>query len=132
MNSGVQHRPIQPGGPARSVRLQQAIERDGDRCFWCGRPFARLVPATTDHLIPRLKGGPSWLENEVAACRRCNSDRGHRSPVDWMADCVGRGWSPDETAVRRLLLALDAAIAERGGHRAARSSVDAQLRRLDG
>ena len=123
--------PARSGDPARPARLQLAIERDGDHCFWCGRTFAPLVPPTTDHLIPRLKGGPSWLANEVAACRRCNADRGHRSPVDWLAECVGRGWSPDPAAVRRLLIALDAAIADRGGYRAARSAVDAQLRRLD-
>ena len=42
----------------------------------------RFVTPTTEHVVPRLKGGPSWPENEVAACRRCNSERGHRGPVD--------------------------------------------------
>lgn len=53
-----------------------ARQRDPDTCLWCGRPFAGLVRPTTDHLIPKVKGGPSWLEKEVAACRRCNGERG--------------------------------------------------------
>ena len=119
-----------PRQPVRRDRLEQAIARDGDGCFWCRRPFGRLVPPTTDHLVPRLRGGPSWLANEVAACRRCNAQRGHRAPSDWLTECEGRGWAPDRAATRALLVALDAELRERGGHRAARAAVDAQLRRL--
>ena len=119
-----------PRQPVRRDRLEQAIARDGDRCFWCRRPFSRLVPPTTDHLIPRAKGGPSRLTNEVAACRRCNADRGHRSPSDWLTECEGRGWEPDRAATRSLLVALAADLVATGGHRAARAAVDGQLRRL--
>ena len=115
---------------ARSARLKEAQRRDGNCCLWCGREFGALVPPTTDHLIPRLKGGPSWVENEVAACRRCNSDRGHRSPSAWLDECEQRGWRPDRLAVTAQLAALAAAIAERGGQRRARGYLDGQLRRL--
>jgi 5-methylcytosine-specific restriction endonuclease McrA len=114
----------------RSARLDQALRRDGNRCRWCGREFGALVTPTTDHLIPRIKGGPSWLENEVAACRRCNSDRGHRSPAAWLDECEQRGWRPDRAAVADQLTGLAAAIAERGGQRRARSYLEGQLRRL--
>ena len=87
---------------------------------------------TTDHLVPRVKGGPSWLENEVLSCARCNRERGHASPADWVAECRGRGWDPDAATVLRVLQALDAAIAERGGQRRARPYLAAQLRRLAG
>jgi len=60
----------------RVERLGAVLVRDGDRCVWCGRPFAGLVQPTTDHLVPKVKGGPSWIENEVAACSRCNGQRG--------------------------------------------------------
>lgn len=119
-----------PRQPDRRDRLEWAIVRDGDGCFWCRRPFSRLVPPTTDHLIPRVRGGPSRLANEVAACRRCNAERGHRAPSDWLAECEGRGWQPDRAATRALLVALAAELADGGGHRAARYAVDAQLRRL--
>ncbi|WP_432490801.1 HNH endonuclease [Kineococcus gypseus] len=114
---------------ARTDRLELAVARDGPRCVWCGRELDRLVHPTTDHLVPRVKGGPSWLENEAAACRRCNGQRGHASPVDWLLECRRRGWPADPAWLRRRLEELDAAIAERGGQRRARPYVQAQLRR---
>lgn len=116
--------------PGRAERLRAVLERDGNACAWCGRSFDRLVRPTTEHVVPRVKGGPSWLENEVAACRRCNADRGHRSPLDWLDECRRRGWEPDELRVARALDALAAAIAREGGQRRARPYLDAQLRRL--
>ena len=86
--------------------------------------------ATTDHLVPKVKGGPSWLENEVVACGRCNRERGHLSPADWLAECERRGWDSDVQAVARALAQLDRAIAERGGQRRARPYLAAQLRRV--
>ncbi|MEK6438331.1 HNH endonuclease [Pseudonocardia sp. T1-2H] len=119
-----------PSQPGRAARLRAAAVRDGNRCVWCGRECAGLVVATTDHLVPRVKGGPSWLENEVVACRRCNAGRGHTSPAEWFAECERRGWHPDLDAVLGALRSLDRAITERGGQRRARPYLAAQLRRL--
>ena len=116
--------------PGAAERLQLALGRDGAHCVWCGRPFAGLVTPTREHLVPRAKGGPSWLENEVAACRRCNAERGHRSAVEWLEECERRGWAPDTAAVGRSLGALLDAIGRRGGNRRARLYADAQRRRL--
>jgi 5-methylcytosine-specific restriction endonuclease McrA len=116
--------------PDRATRLRSAALRDGEHCVWCRRPCTGLVRATTDHLVPKVKGGPSWLENEVVACRRCNGERGHRSPADWLAECERRGWEPDVDAVAKALVALERAIAERGGQRRARPYLATQLRRL--
>jgi hypothetical protein len=116
--------------PGRAQRLRSAVDRDGATCIWCGRAFGPLVPPTREHVVPRVKGGPSWLENEVAACRRCNSERGHRGPVEWLEECGRRGWAPDEPRLARALTALAAAIAREGGQRRARPYLDAQLRRL--
>ena len=107
------------------------LERDGAHCVWCRRPLSvdhRL--ASTEHVIPRLKGGPAWLENEVAACRSCNRRRGHAAPVAWLEQCEERGLDPDRTAIARSLHALDRAISERGGQRRARPYLASQLRRL--
>lgn len=120
-----------PASPDRATRLAAAVSVAGGRCVWCGRAFGRLVPATTDHLVPRVKGGPSWPENEVASCRRCNGARGHRNPADWLVECAARGWSPDHGLLTAHLGALRSAIAARGGQRRARPYVDAQLRRLE-
>ena len=85
--------------PGRRERLISAIERDGPRCVWCRCACTGPVRGTTDHLVPKIKGGPSWLENEVLACGRCNAERGHASPVDWLGECERRGWRPDVAAV---------------------------------
>jgi hypothetical protein len=114
----------------RTARLAVVVQRDGASCTWCGRAFSRLVPPTTEHVVPRLKGGPSWLENEVAACRRCNAERGHRGPVDWLEECLRRGWAADEGRIARALTALAGAIGHAGGQRRARPYLAAQLRRL--
>src|SRR4051794_41388011 len=78
----------------RAARLHAAEQRDGPTCIWCGRTFRGQVTPTTEHVVPRVKGGPSWLENEVAACRRCNSERGHAAPVEWLEECERRGGRP--------------------------------------
>jgi hypothetical protein len=114
----------------RRDRLRVVIDRDGPTCVWCGRSFTGLIAPTTEHVVPRVKGGPSWLENEVAACRRCNSDRGHRGPVEWLENCLQRGWRPDEPRVERSLAGLAEAIDRSGGQRRARPYLEAQLRRL--
>lgn len=114
----------------RAARLRAALERDGASCVWCGRAFTDRTRPTTEHVVPRVKGGPSWAENEVAACRRCNSDRGHRGPVEWLEECLRRGWQPDEARISRSLTLMAAAIARQGGQRRARPYLDAQLRRL--
>jgi hypothetical protein len=77
-----------------------------------------------------VKGGPSRLENEVAACARCNRARGHRTLADWTQECERRGWSPDVDRLLAALVRLQTAIADDGGHRRARPYLDAQLRRL--
>lgn len=115
----------------RRDRLEQLIQRDGDNCVWCRTPF-QLTAATTDHLIPKLKGGPSWIENEVAACRRCNKQRGHTMPTDWLNICRSRGWDPNETAIVDCLTCLDQAIQQRGGQRRARPHLANQLKKLVG
>ena len=92
------------------------LERDGPRCVWCAGPFDdRLNRATTEHLVPRIKGGPSWLENEVAACRRCNSQRGHRSLGEFAAECEALGREVDRDRIIRVLRSLEDAIARHGG-----------------
>jgi HNH endonuclease len=115
----------------RRERMAIVLERDGAECVWCRRPLeVGLVGATTEHVVPKIKGGPSWIENEVAACRRCNGQRGHRTPAEWIDECEGRGWEPNRVVIVAVLASLQAAIAERGGKRRARPYVDSQLRRL--
>lgn len=117
---------------SRAARLRIILERDGATCVWCGRAVdTDLVPATTEHLVPRIKGGPSWVENEMAACARCNRERSHRTPAEWIDELERRGLEPDREAVLRTLHSLQEAITHRGGQRRARPYVLSQLRRLE-
>lgn len=117
--------------PSRQERRRQILVRDGARCVWCRRDVdAGLVAATTEHVLPKVKGGPSWIENEVVACARCNRARGHTTPAEWLEECRRRGWEPDGAGVLRALERLEVAIAARGGQRRARPYLRSQLRRL--
>ena len=118
-----------PGTLDRAERLAAVLARDGDRCVWCGRRFTGLVAPTTDHLVPKVKGGPSWVENEVAACGRCNGRRGHSTPVDWLAECERRGWAPNAAALESVMRELRTAIKARGGQRRAARYLESQWRR---
>jgi hypothetical protein len=120
-----------PSQVSRAERLVLVLARDGERCVWCGRALGARVRATTEHVVPRIKGGPSWIENEVAACSRCNGQRGHLTPAEWIDECERRGWEPARDVIVRSLVTLRAAIAERGGQRRARPYIASQLRRLD-
>lgn len=51
--------------------------RDGFACGYCGIKVHRL---TIDHIIPKSRGGASSFENCVASCKKCNNDKGNRTP----------------------------------------------------
>jgi 5-methylcytosine-specific restriction endonuclease McrA len=117
---------------SRAERLICALKRDGAICVWCSRRLPiGSCDASVDHLVPKLKGGPSWSENEVAACRRCNRARGHISPMDWLRRCQEQGFQPAVALIAQRLQSLASAIEERGGQRKARPYLAGQLRRLE-
>lgn len=121
-----------PGGDhvASSARLGLIVERDGDGCVWCSRSFDDRVRPTREHVIPRIKGGPSWLENEVAACARCNRERGHATPVQWLDEVRRRGRDPRPEVLEAALVRLARRIQEDGGARRIRKTLAAELRKL--
>ena len=49
--------------------------RDGFACQYCSRPAENV-----DHVVPRSQGGRHAWDNVVAACRRCNTKKGGRTP----------------------------------------------------
>lgn len=54
------------------------FKRDGHKCQYC----ETTKDLTLDHLIPRSKGGKSTWKNLVSACKRCNSRKGDRTPIE--------------------------------------------------
>ena len=50
-------------------------------CAYCGAP-AR----STDHVLPRSRGGGDDKANIVPCCYRCNSSKSNRTPDEWLRD----------------------------------------------
>lgn len=63
--------------PALNNRV--LFRRDGYRCMYCGLEFDDHS-LTRDHIVPRVQNGPDIWTNVVAACARCNSHKGGRTP----------------------------------------------------
>ena len=62
-------------------------------CSYCStklNPFDRRARNGfhIDHVIPRVQGGTSAIENLVPACAKCNGDKGGRTPEEWRAGNV--------------------------------------------
>jgi len=65
-----------------SITRQSLSESQNHRCCYCSCTMTLAdddAPsmATREHVIPRAFGGPTEWWNLVAACRECNSLRGH-------------------------------------------------------
>lgn len=50
--------------------------RDDHRCQYCGGKAENI-----DHVVPKVQGGKHRWDNVVAACRRCNTRKGGRTPA---------------------------------------------------
>jgi hypothetical protein len=113
-------------------RFDRLLELGEGRCAWCGfdlsKPNARPV---RELLVPKQKGGPPRLENEIATCSSCNQLRGGRvSPSQFIEQSRNeRGLEPNAKLIADQLDALDAAIAREGGMRKIRDYVSREARR---
>lgn len=63
----------------REIRLR-VLERDEWQCQYCGD----REDLTCDHIVPLARGGGNEDENLTAACRRCNSSKGDKTPAEWL------------------------------------------------
>jgi hypothetical protein len=59
------------------------------RCQWCNEPLTEAT-ATTDHVVPRSRGGKDHWANLVLSCYPCNHGRANRPAERWP---VGPKWS---------------------------------------
>ncbi len=117
---------------APQARLERLLELGEHRCAWCGYDLTKTnARPTRDHIVPKIKGGPTRLENEVASCGSCNSRRGHESPSQFIESSrLDRGLEPNADLVADQLEALQDAIAREGGMRKIRDYVSRELRRV--
>lgn len=58
-----------------ALNRRAVFARDRHACQYCGTGAENL-----DHVLPRSRGGTHTWENVVAACRRCNTRKGNRTP----------------------------------------------------
>jgi len=71
--------------------IYKLSEPQNHRCCYCGHEMIRHqhVPGkgtprnamTKDHFDPRVYGGPTTLENMIAACFQCNNLRGEMEAI---------------------------------------------------
>jgi hypothetical protein len=64
-------------GTIREWGREQELPRE---CVFC----SSTIDLTTDHLIPRNKGGDDSPDNLVLACKSCNTSRGDKGIFEWL------------------------------------------------
>lgn len=66
--------------PYRTVVMnrQNIFKRDGNVCVYCNG----TKELTLDHVIPKSRGGKTSWSNLVAACKRCNAEKGNYTPEE--------------------------------------------------
>lgn len=63
---------------------------------WCAYCLARKASAL-DHYVPLDAGGHTAPDNLVPACKRCNSEKGGREPMEFLC-ATGRDARGDDIA----------------------------------
>lgn len=74
-------------GVISATALQRFLAAANGVCFYCKRTVAKL---TLDHNIPLSRGGKHALDNLIAACGSCNSQK-HTKTADEFLKTLGGG-----------------------------------------
>jgi hypothetical protein len=91
--AGLNRHTMNIGPLADDERLKMVLPQ---ACCYCGsREFL-----SADHLIPTKRGGANSGDNLVWACRPCNSSKGARDVLEWLAE---RNEFPPVLLLRRYL-----------------------------
>lgn len=69
------------GASVRSLTLDELYARDKATCYLC-RKFVARERATKEHVKPLSKGGRDTPGNSKLACRKCNSEKGAKTPAE--------------------------------------------------
>lgn len=74
--------------PAETGRRATLWRASGGKCGICGRKIKSLLAVTTDHVVPRARGGKN-SGNRVPAHKGCNARKADRLPTGcerlWLA-----------------------------------------------
>jgi hypothetical protein len=63
-----------------TIREWEAEQSLPKSCVFCGSE----ENLTTDHLIPKNRGGDNSADNLVLSCKSCNSSRGDKGVFEWL------------------------------------------------
>src|SRR5690349_11094199 len=79
-----------PSSLPTSLRSVEQMARRNRPCHYCGigmtkRGTRDKRSATTDHIIPKCRGGTSSPINTVLCCRKCNNEKGDFTGVEYRA-----------------------------------------------
>ncbi len=55
------------------------------KCHYCENEFQKNE-LTMDHKVPIIRGGKSTKSNVVPCCKTCNSDKKHKTDVEFLSD----------------------------------------------
>jgi hypothetical protein len=84
-------------------KFNRACEKTSWTCGYCGRSLSRETrDFAIDHMMPRCRSGTNGEQNLVAACHRCNTAKGSRTPEEFKRQLARRACQGIETA-RRVL-----------------------------
>jgi 5-methylcytosine-specific restriction endonuclease McrA len=79
--------------------MERLAKETGGVCIYCDRANAK--PAEDkDHIFPQSRGGPDVWDNLVPACRAHNTEKGDRTPWEWLGHTSR--WAAFETRVEEL------------------------------
>jgi hypothetical protein len=68
---------ISISGTMREWEREQELPKE---CVFCRLPS----DLTTDHLIPKSRGGDDSADNVVLACQSCNTSKGDKGVFEWL------------------------------------------------
>lgn len=60
---------------------ERLCRRYGNRCAYCGS----MATLEQDHIVPIVRGGRHAIGNLLPACRSCNSSKGSKLLIEWLA-----------------------------------------------
>jgi 5-methylcytosine-specific restriction endonuclease McrA len=60
----------------------RVLDRDGC-CIYCGKELDKYT-ITLDHMIPKSKGGNDTMDNLVASCKECNTEKADMLPQEFL------------------------------------------------
>ena len=64
-------------GKSKRAKINRIMNRDGDRCFFCGLPLGDDI--TIEHLVPIKCGGGNHIANICLSHSECNKNAGSLS-----------------------------------------------------